>query len=468
MYGITREGHLISVNLLTGTTTWLFTIPTIPGAFWSGLAFDGATKLYTANAFGAHQLVEIVLGSPITSTVKGSTNFSGSGRQILGLDFYPASAPAMPLTWNGTHPNTGALYASNRSNDNIVLVSTANGAVTMPFGNHTAGATNLQEIAFHPLTGRLYAIHDHFSQSQNAALSVYNFTTGMSQELGQLPFGIVETVGGGNDTYGWGGLAFGPNLCVTPPANMVAWYPFAEAPGIPPLNTTAEIAMGNAGTHFPGSPNGPTRIVGKKTWALNFDGIDDYVQSPSTPSINIGAAGTAPLCPPAGVCRGDFSIDAWIRLQSNAPNSVMSITDKRDPASGVGYHFFLSFKRLGLQISDSSGTGTYVSVPQVSLTNGQWHHIAVTVDRRLANSNVSGQILWYFDGLPVAAGGPVNPIAQGGSFSNNTPLRIGTRTASSPLSGWFRGDLDELEIFNRVLTPAEILGMFNAQWFGKC
>ncbi len=77
-------------------------------------------------------------------------------------------------------------------------------------GTHAIGVNNPQAITFHPATGILYAIHDHFSMSNNAALSTYDFTAEMATELCELPFGIVESVGGGNDTYGWGGLAFGP------------------------------------------------------------------------------------------------------------------------------------------------------------------------------------------------------------------------------------------------------------------
>jgi hypothetical protein len=210
MYGMTREGDLVSVNRLTAATTFLFAVSPhgSPPNFWSGLAFNGTNKLYSTNAFGAHELVEIT--NATSATVVGSTAFSGTPLQILGLDFYPSSAPLIPPTFNGTHPALSVLYGSNRNNDNIVVVNAGNGAVTMPMGNHTVGVNNLQEIAFHPETGALYAIHDRFSSSNNAALSTYNFTTEMSTELCELPFGIVETVGGGNDTYGWGGLAFAP------------------------------------------------------------------------------------------------------------------------------------------------------------------------------------------------------------------------------------------------------------------
>lgn len=225
MYGVTREGDIVKVNLSNGLTTHVYTLTTNPaGEFWSGLAFDGVSKLYTANTFGVHEFVEIQLGSTITESVLGSTTLTGSPSvqlQMLGFDFYPTSAPVTPPTSNGSHPMAGIIYGSNRTNDNIATVSTVNGSVSFPFGNHTNGVPNLQEIAFHPVTGLLYSIHDHFSSSDNAALSTYDFSTEMSTELGELPFEIVEQGPCcGNDTYGWGGLAFAP-LAVPEPGSLL-------------------------------------------------------------------------------------------------------------------------------------------------------------------------------------------------------------------------------------------------------
>ena len=58
MYGMTREGVLVKVDIFTGKTTPLLSFGAV-GDFWSGLAFDGTNKLYTTNAFGAQQLAEI-------------------------------------------------------------------------------------------------------------------------------------------------------------------------------------------------------------------------------------------------------------------------------------------------------------------------------------------------------------------------------------------------------------------------
>ena len=428
LYGMTREGDLVTVNRFTGGTKLLYSIVPNPSPFfWSGLAFDGMKTLYTTNAFGTHELFKIALLNPLkvdigASTAVGPTNLGGNlTLQILGLDFYPSSAPIVPPTFNGTHPAHGFLYGGNRTNDNFVVVDQTNGAVTFPFGNHTVGVNNLQEIAFHPATGELYAIHDHFSQSNNAALSVYNFTTERSTELGELPFGIVESVGGGNDTYGWGGLTFAPSLCVPPPKQaMVAWYPFDEpvvAGSLP--NIAAEIALGNSGTYFPASPAGPTPLAGKVGWALRFDGINNYVESPSSAAINFGAANIFPTCK-NGPCRGDFSIDAWIRLHPPVPGGVLTMVDKRSPSSGRGYAFFIVGNQLGVQLADPSFTN-YFS-PATVLADDQWHHVAVTVRRRVGNSGIS-RIRFYNNGVMLAS---LSPATKAASLANSSPLRIGT------------------------------------------
>ncbi len=277
---------------------------------------------------------------------------------------------------------------------------------------------------------------------------------------------ITDIVGGGPNTM----LAsltppLQPVACVAPPnTTMVAWYPFDATTG----STAANPATGNTGTHIGGPIPGTGMVAG----ALNFDGINDYVEAPSTIVTNFGPANTPTFCfngkqGSYSACSGDFSIDAWIKVP-NAPDSVTVILDKRDPATGIGYSFWLSYKRLGLQLADSGGYTNYASVAIPSLTDGQWHHVAVTVDRRLGSSTTAGKILWYHNGATVLPDGTDNPINRPGSLENQSPLRIGTRTYASPLTGWFVGDMDELEIFNRKLTGQEILDLYQASSAGKC
>jgi hypothetical protein len=120
-------------------------------------------------------------------------------------------------------------------------------------------------------------------------------------------------------------------------------------------------------------------------------------------------------------------------------------------------------------LADGTGTGFtnfLSSVVSPSLGDGNWHHIAVTVRRRVPTP----LIRYYHNGVPISPLNPLsaNPVGRQGSLVNNSPLRIGTRTAASPLTGFFEGDLDELEIYNRFLKPVEVKSIFNAGPFGKC
>ena len=247
------------------------------------------------------------------------------------------------------------------------------------------------------------------------------------------------------------------SACALPPnSTMVGWYPFDETSGPLALN----LATANDGAHL----GNPTPVPGMVAGALSFDGIDDYVESPSSIVTNFGPASSTPACSGSfSTCPGDFSFDAWIRAAPGATTSV--ILDKRagDIPTLKGYHFFLYGGTLGVQLADGIGAGydNYLSpilVPAVD--DGKWHHVAVTVKRNSASG-----VRFYHNGNLI---GFKSPLGRKGSLVNNSPLRIGTRTAASPLSGWFDGEIDELELFNRVLTPVEVKALFSAGPFGKC
>ena len=269
--------------------------------------------------------------------------------------------------------------------------------------------------------------------------------------------------GGGRDGFvvKISGVVPLPPPCVDPPnTTMVAWYPFDETTG----TTAANLATGNSGTLI----NSPTHVPGKVAGALRFDGVHDYVESPSSIVTNIGPAGLPQTCGGGySTCRGDFSIDAWINLDPAASPGVSTITDKRSGTLSAtkGYLFFvIGRNRLGIQLADGVGTGysNYLSpIITGGLTNG-WHHVAVTVNRRSSPTGIK----WFNNGVQVGSSDPTTGSARFGSLVNNSPLRIGGDNYASKT--WFKGDIDELEMFNRELTPAEVQGIYNAGASGKC
>lgn len=227
--------------------------------------------------------------------------------------------------------------------------------------------------------------------------------------------------------------------CVQPPSGMTAWWSLdafsrAKWPDFAGFN--------NFGTLI----NGPIQVAGKVLGALQFDGIDDYVEVADHTELNFGT--------------GNFSFDAWIKTNTNT--GVQVIIDKRK-GYNLGYSFFLNDGFLSLQLSDGAFPFGYTNYASpVFVADGNWHHIAVTVSR---TSNQG--ILFYLDGVATQYG---NPTTHPNSLTNTDNLRIGKNSAStvSDPIGTFKGILDEIELFNRVLTQAEIVSIYNAGSSGKC
>lgn len=225
--------------------------------------------------------------------------------------------------------------------------------------------------------------------------------------------------------------------CIPPPDSMVAWWPLDETSG----TTAVDIAgVPNNGTHF----GGPVPVSGKVAGALSFDSVDDYVEVADHPELNFGT--------------GDFSIDAWVLTNDSV--AVATIADKRSGtnANPLGYSLYLFNGKLGLQLADNSGFNNYNSSAFVA--DGQWHHIAVTVDR-----NDTSGLKFYVDGNLVDTS---DPTPYNGSLTNTGVFRIASHSYDQDTNFMFEGVVDELELFNRALTAGEVNSIWAADSLGKC
>lgn len=231
--------------------------------------------------------------------------------------------------------------------------------------------------------------------------------------------------------------------CAVVPPNLVGWWPLDD-------NNTSVVSARKAdytfdvqkfGTAQPqavGTSTGPQQLAGVVNGSLKFDGIDDYVEVPNRPALNFGT--------------GDFTIDAWVR--STQTLGVGSLLDKRQEGPYQGYHLFTSDGTLFLQLAVA---GTFVNYSSSAfIADGKWHHFAVIVNR------TQDRIYWFVDGLAQ----PENTNVLAGSLDNTLPLRFGVR--SFQLGGFWQGQLDELELFNRALDEIEVFGLFDAGITGKC
>jgi hypothetical protein len=239
----------------------------------------------------------------------------------------------------------------------------------------------------------------------------------------------------------WSFTTICPSCCVPPPADMVAWWPLDENSGTIANDRAGDI--NDQGTLINGASFTLSAVV---DGGLHLDGDNDYVNVPNSPELNFG--------------EGDLSIDAWINTNSN--QDIVPIVDKRS-FSNVGYTLFLyNSGRLSLLLADSDEWWYWNDPSSSDLRDGQWHHVAATVDRDDPNGGrlyVGGHLIHTFD-----------PTRIEGDITNTPNLWIGRRcpVGGAQTDKWFGGEIDEVELFDRALDANEVRAIFDANWVGKC
>ena len=148
-----------------------------------------------------------------------------------------------------------------------------------------------------------------------------------------------------------------------------------------------------------------------------------------------------------------FSLAVWLRGRGKLP---MAVFQKVERAGGRGYE-------LGFDDVVLSGVQRWAARLTIALTSdgperaiqvrtrdrfrlGDWHHVAMTYD---GSGNASGLKL-SVNGVPATT--DVVRDALGDSIATNAPLRVGNKAIGKP----FNGQIDDLRLYNRVLTAAEI------------
>lgn len=231
----------------------------------------------------------------------------------------------------------------------------------------------------------------------------------------------------------WASSAPG-GACVAAPTNLAAWYSMDETSG----STMTDLRGAYNGTYF----NNPAVNVGQ--YVLNsrkYDGVNQYGETSSGPNFGTG----------------DFSIDAWVNLTATG---LQVIVDKRSTAP-VGYALMVANGTLALQIADGTGQPSlYVMSGSPGINDGQWHFVAASVQRvgQVRVTLIADSIVQNFGNAPL------------GSLDNTSGVRIARNwpNALDPADRYYSGSIDEVELFSRALSEAELGNIRNATTFGKC
>jgi len=235
--------------------------------------------------------------------------------------------------------------------------------------------------------------------------------------------------------------------CDPPPSGLLDWWPGE--------GTANDIAGTNNGTLVANASAGAPGMVGT---GFHFDGTNDYVRIPDSPNFHLT----------------NFTVETWVEFDKlNTPST--------GPTPGQQYMVFKQnsqssfFEGFGL-IKDrsisagggattsangdifllevTSGTTTIEATGVTVISTGVWYHVAAERGTNFLRLYVNGNL-----DAEVAVNFPQD--------YGTLPLCLG----SSGQPGWdckLGGSLDEVSLYNRVLSSNEIATIYQAGYLGKC
>jgi hypothetical protein len=226
----------------------------------------------------------------------------------------------------------------------------------------------------------------------------------------------------------------GASLLSPPSAGAVAintdvvpvWQPLA---GLTSWWRADGNALDGAGTNHGTPQNGAGFAPGKFGQAFAFDGVDDQIVVPPNPNLNAGTG---------------ITVAAWVNPASIG--HARPIAQKRSSGNVGGYTLETSDEPFAPNDSVQwvlwiNGQTVILQTPANVLQPGVWRHVAATYD--------GASMKIFVDGTQRA-----NLSIAGVVADSNEPLVMG-RNVVVPSFAW-HGLLDEVEIYQRPLTAAEI------------
>lgn len=206
------------------------------------------------------------------------------------------------------------------------------------------------------------------------------------------------------------GSAFIGHRVAADQAGLVAAYNFDEGSG---TAVTDRSGLGHGGTI-----REATWATGKNGGALSFDGVNDWVTIADADDLDL---------------TGAMTLEAWVNLTHNTGWRAV-VYKERDV-----YYLYASTSSNRPAVGSKIG-GYRENFGPTQLGTGNWIHLAGTYDGAMQRL--------YVNGVQVAS------RAQTGAIEVGTgPLRIG---GNATFGEYFGGRVDDVRIYNRALSAAEI------------
>ena len=217
-------------------------------------------------------------------------------------------------------------------------------------------------------------------------------------------------------------------LVDTGTGGLVAHYRLDETTG---TTVTDSSIYRNDGTMQNGLDAFNDRIDGPMDIALNFDGVDDAISLGNTPTYfpNDNA----------------WTVTTWLKPSSIAAGALNDriISPRRDATSASAFILGVEADKLLFWYHDGTTSNT---TTHGFINTNQWYHAAVSYN--------GSDYKIYIDGVETSS------ITNTFSGFGTGPVNLGAHIAGGGDS--YHGALDDTRIYDRALTDAEILAIYNA------
>jgi len=165
--------------------------------------------------------------------------------------------------------------------------------------------------------------------------------------------------------------------------------------------------------------------------AMTFNGTDQYIDLGTPAVLNLTQ---------------NMSISAWINTNTIALGTRVIICDCNTPTSQS--QFCLEINRTAGKISALANGQNVALTGSTTLSINTWHHVALTRSGSTGNWNY----VIYLDGV---VDGSVNTSDNPSSQQGVAIGRFGKDS-----SGYFSGKIDEVAVWNSVLSSCDIKGIY--------
>ena len=206
-----------------------------------------------------------------------------------------------------------------------------------------------------------------------------------------------------------------------------------------PLESAAEHGLGDAAA-IVWENGGAAFAPGKLGKAAEFDGRRYIV-----------AGNVAPFG-----YNDKFSLSIWIKPDAQRGGTVISRMTDADHADG--YYVVIENGKVQLNLIKRWLDDALRVETEAALVPEQWQHLLVTYD----GSRLASGVNFYIDGKLQKQRVILDLLNQ--TFANKEPLRIG---GGNGPDGRFHGSLDDVRIYDRVLTDAEARVLATAESIAK-